>query len=165
MALIVEDGTGLTGAESYASVEQADDYLSKRNRDSVWATYTTAQKEGFLRAATEYLDAMCTWRGLVQTTTQSLGWPRTGAYDRWDRPLASSEVPFLVAWATIEVASLGAITREGTPSVTRKVVGPLEVEYDTAMDRSVGRSRYKLAFDLIGHLSTSSGAMLAMVRA
>ena len=43
MSLIVEDGTGLAGAESYVSVTDADTYHDKRG-NTAWATLTTAQK-------------------------------------------------------------------------------------------------------------------------
>ena len=58
MALLVENGQGLRGAESYASVAYADAYLTARNRstENSWASGVTAGKEAALRAATEFLD-------------------------------------------------------------------------------------------------------------
>ena len=51
MALIVEDGTGLETAESYASVAQADARLAALGMTN-WATLTTTEKEQALRRAT-----------------------------------------------------------------------------------------------------------------
>lgn len=58
MALIVENGQGLRGAESYVSVAFADAYLTARNRsaENSWGSALTAVKEAALRAASEYID-------------------------------------------------------------------------------------------------------------
>lgn len=165
MALIVEDGSGRADAESFVSVAGADDYLSKRNRDGTWTTYTTGQKEGYLRAASEYLDAVCRWKGLPLTTTQALGWPRIFAFNRDRIALAQDIVPPLVIAATCEIAALGAIEQEGVPTVSSKTVGPITVEYDTAKDRSIGRARYRLALDLVSSLATNGVGIISVVRA
>ena len=74
MALVVEDGTGLSTAESYISVADADTYHSDRG-NALW-TGTDAVKEEALRQATEYLDATYDWKGSISLTTQALNWPR-----------------------------------------------------------------------------------------
>ena len=51
MSLIVEDGTGMETAESYASVAQADARLAALGMTN-WATLTTTEKEQALRRAT-----------------------------------------------------------------------------------------------------------------
>lgn len=163
--LVVEDGTGLSTANSYVTVAEADSYLRLRGRAATWDAYSPDLKAGHLVAATDYLDAMSTWRGQILTSTQALGWPRGGAIDKWGRFVVAGTVPRLVKAATIEIASLGEITREGAPAVTRKVVGPIEIEYDTAQDQSVGRARYKLAFDLVASLATNGATTIGLVRA
>ena len=55
MALIVEDGTGVSGAESYISVVDADDYHTNHGNTS-WGSADTTAKEIALRKASEYLD-------------------------------------------------------------------------------------------------------------
>jgi hypothetical protein len=75
MALIVEDGTGLTTAESYVSVDYADAYhLAHHN--SEWEGYTFGVKEGSLRYAARFLDGAFIWIGFVLKVDQRLGWPR-----------------------------------------------------------------------------------------
>ena len=52
--LTVEDGTGIEGAESYASVAAADAYWAKLSHltlATTWAAFDTAGKEGRLREA------------------------------------------------------------------------------------------------------------------
>lgn len=163
-ALIVEDGTGMATAESYVSVAWADDYLRRRARAATWDTYDVTTKAAYLLAATEYLDAMCQWRGTVLTVGQALGWPRSGALDKWGRIVDGASVPGLVKTAVVEIAALGGITQEGGQTVREETIGPITTVYETGMDRSVGRSRYKLAFDLVAALALNPAGSLALVR-
>ncbi len=81
MTLVVEDGTGVTGAESYAPVDAALAYWTARPQSPLafpWASASTPVKEGSLREASCYLDA--TWGqqylGARLLATQGLFWPR-----------------------------------------------------------------------------------------
>lgn len=80
MALIVEDGTGMSTAEAYASVAAADAYWAARGAPAAWTSSTTDQKEVALRLATDYLDSIAArgFRGARVSTTQRLSWPRIG---------------------------------------------------------------------------------------
>ena len=86
MALIVESGSGVAGAESYASTAFADTYWGARTHlasSSTWLAATTAHKEGALREATAFVDATYApyYRGIQAGTVQGLLWPRSGAVD------------------------------------------------------------------------------------
>ena len=76
MAFIVETGDGITYASSYVSVSFADSYASDRNI-TTWSG-TTAQKEGWLITATDYVEGKYShkYKG-EQATTSGLGFPRT----------------------------------------------------------------------------------------
>ena len=56
MSFIVEDGHGISDANSYVSVRFADDFLAYRT-DFDWSTRTTDQKQAALVQATAYVDA------------------------------------------------------------------------------------------------------------
>jgi hypothetical protein len=75
MALIVEDGTGLSDANSYVSVAYADAYFLARNV-TAWASLTN--KEALLIQATDYMEAVYSesWKGTVLLDTQALSFPR-----------------------------------------------------------------------------------------
>lgn len=103
MALIVEDGSGLEDAESYASLAAADAYWGNYN-NTVWALASTAAKEAALRDATAYLDENVRWRGAKVSQTQGLGWPRVGAVDDEGFTIASNVIPTQLARATIRLA-------------------------------------------------------------
>lgn len=92
MAIVVEDGTGKTDAETYVSEAAADTYHTNHG-DTTWALLTTAAKEAALRNATQYLDGtyVLRWKGQSNTSTQALDWPRTGVIRR-DGWLIDSDV-------------------------------------------------------------------------
>lgn len=81
MALTVEDGTGVPGADSYFAVATADAYWTARPQDpnaAIWAAAPTLNKEGAAREATDYLDANwgSMFPGARRTMTQGRLWPR-----------------------------------------------------------------------------------------
>lgn len=105
MALIVEDGSGRSDSESFASVADADAYWSLRGNPSDWTSANTAAKESALRAASDYVEARFAerWMGCRISTTQRMSWPRYGVYVDAVY-VSSSAVPEQVRFATIELA-------------------------------------------------------------
>ena len=73
--MVVEDGTGLSNADSFVSVAYADTYFSTRGV-SAWASLTN--KEALLIKATDYIEAVYSesWKGVTLNDTQSLSFPR-----------------------------------------------------------------------------------------
>lgn len=155
-SLVVEDGTGLTGANSYATVAQADAYLRARRRATAWDALDTETKAGRLVMATAYLDAHCRWAGELMRSEQALGWPRADAGDKHGRVLSSAAVPAAVRNAAIEIAQAGEITTERTRAATSKTVGPISVEYADGYDVSQGPGRYAFALAMVSDLVLGS---------
>lgn len=84
MALTVEDGTIVPGADSYVTLEAADAYLTMMN-NAAWAALTAAEKEAALirgRMLVEY-EAVYRYDGDRQAFDQPLVWPRHEA-TMWD---------------------------------------------------------------------------------
>ena len=132
MALVVEDGTGLSTSESYISVANAD--ARHTNLGNTAWTGTDAAKEAALRKATEYLEQRYAsrWRGTRLLRAQALSWPRYGAIVHgWD--IDSNIVPDVVANACADLAAktlsetLNADLERG---IVREKVGPIETEFD-----------------------------------
>lgn len=115
MALIVEDGSGLTTAESYASVAAATTYLTERGREAAWIALAEAVQEEHLRNGTEYLDTEFSrvWRGTKNNSVQALPWPRTGVHDDDGYLLANDVLPVDLVRATIEAALRDATVTGG----------------------------------------------------
>lgn len=143
MALVVENGNGLSGANSYATAAEADSYAADRGL-AAW-TGDTASKEAALIRATDYLEATYrgAWLGYRSTPTQALSWPRTNVeVDLY--PVPANIVPTPVKNATIEMA-IRALTEDLLADqgqrVKREKVDVLEVEY---ADGSDATQRYPL---------------------
>lgn len=128
--MTVEDGTGLTTANSYESVVNADAYHLARGNSS-WAAATTANKETALVRSTQALDGMYgrQWPGIRLTSDQSLDWPRDDALDTDGYELTG--VPQGIKDATcegalVELGSAGALSAALDQSVESIKVGPIE---------------------------------------
>ena len=104
---VVEDGTGKADANSYVSVSAADSYFDKQGNPAGWSSSTQAQKEMALRVATAYITERYgnRWRGVIDSDTQALDWPRSGVVDA-DTGLYydNDEMPARLLNATAEVA-------------------------------------------------------------
>lgn len=77
--MVVETGTGLDNADSYVSIDFADDYFSSRNPK--WADKTDEEKETALIVATDYVDNMFKWKGKKASGEQALSFPRFCLFD------------------------------------------------------------------------------------
>jgi len=125
MSLVVEDGSGLATAESYASVAAADAYWADRSEPTAWAGADTAAKEVALREATEYLDGRygSRWKGCrANPTVQALDWPRSSVLDRDGYYVASDELPTNLVRAAIEAAGR-QVSADLAPDVDSDDVG------------------------------------------
>jgi hypothetical protein len=107
MALIVEDGSGLSTAESYISVANADTYFTNyvRNHAS-WTGATTANKEQYLREAAQTLDAIfiTRWKGKRVDGDQALAFPRSSVVTSDGYTVSSTAVPTAIERAACELA-------------------------------------------------------------
>ncbi len=165
MALIVEDGTGKSDAESYISVSDAATYLSARGYSAFAALATDALKEAALRKATDYMEQAYSvrWKGTRVTSTQALSWPRLYV-DREDY-YPADKVPDEVqhACALLALKSIdGDLNADLTQGVIREKVDVLEVEYDKY---SPQYTRYRAIDQLLNPLLTSSGSNRKLLRA
>jgi len=106
MALIVEDGTGKSDAESYLSEADADTYHTAHGNPTAWSGATSAAKEEALRMGTQYLDVVYgqRWLGSRSNTDQALAWPRSDVVDYDGLLIASNTIPQDLKDATAEAA-------------------------------------------------------------
>lgn len=138
MAITVEDGTGVAGAESYASVADADTYWGKRTHQALYTTWdgaSTAEKEGALREATTYVEARWGqfYRGVKRGNAQGLQWPRSDAEDDTGYPLPDLPPELASAVAELAARAVSALLAEdrdrGGQVKRERVEGAVEVEY------------------------------------
>lgn len=105
MALVVEDGSGLAGAESYVSVADCAGYATARGL--AFPTTDAALCEQALRRATAWLDDRYARRfpgARRRLRAQALEWPRVGVTDANGYSVPETEVPTEVVRATCEAA-------------------------------------------------------------
>lgn len=128
--LIIEDGTGVAAAESYATAEELARYAVKFG-----ATIPAEQvaQEALLRRAALAMDGM-TWKGRKSSSEQALAWPRREIrLDGENKP--ERYLPARIQYGQMALAAeihaddidpidkrKGAVTRE-------KVDGAVEREY------------------------------------
>jgi hypothetical protein len=131
VTVIVETGVGVEGANSYASVSDADAYFLTRPRSDTWTPLTDDQKGALLIHGTRLLDAAILWDGERVSTGQALAFPRLF-------PDADYEVPVLppsIKVALYELAiTLNARDLTADPSlagITSLEVGPIKIAADT----------------------------------
>jgi len=134
MPIVVEDGTGLPAANSYASEDDFDTYTEDRAYVVV-----VGDTEAALIRGTQSLEAMygTRWPGQrLNGRDQGLGWPRTGAIDANGETIDENEVPIEVIEATAELAMRELATPGSTSpdlarggTVRRVRAGSVEVEY------------------------------------
>jgi hypothetical protein len=167
MALIVEDGTGLTNSEVYASLAFVDTYHADRG-NTLWASLSTNEKEQAIRRAADYMRAAYRggWKGYRTKTTQALDWPRYEVFIDDYTIVSSSIVPIEVQQANAALAfnaAQGEMIPDITQGVIREKVDVLEVEYDPNSPRS---PRYKAVDLLLGQYlnGSTSGIMAKLVR-
>ena len=102
MTVLVEDGTGVVGANSYASEDDFDQYCEDRNY-----TVTVGDTEAALIRGTGILDGI--YRKSYPGTRawgrdQPLQWPRMNATDAEGEEIAIDEIPQEIIDATCEIA-------------------------------------------------------------
>ena len=117
LTLVKEDGTGLSNANSYASVADGDAYFEGHLYATAWTAATSGTKAAALVMATRLVDTQFQFNGYRANEDQALQWPRERCPDP-DRnavtsslqsPVLSSfvpsdEVPKGVANAVCEMA-------------------------------------------------------------
>lgn len=101
MAFIVENGAGLADANSFASVEYADEYFADR-MNGTWAKLTMDAKKAALLRATAYVCGQYEFKGVRRSAKQGLCFPRTGVTDPANNPVVG--VPDCILIVTCELA-------------------------------------------------------------
>lgn len=106
--LMVEDGTGVSGANSVVTVAEADSYNFERGRQA-WLAYDEFEKARRLVLATDFVMRSYRWKGRRKFRTQPLAFPRIRLIDADGFPVDG--IPFAVKAAVCEAAWLD---EEGT---------------------------------------------------
>jgi hypothetical protein len=155
--LIVEDGTCPDGANTYASLAEADSYCIDRGlwADSDGDAVIIAKKETALIRATDWLNGM-DWRGAKVDPLRVMAWPRDGIVLSPSIVLDNTSVPSAVAVACIEAAALffggdnplAPQEHGGDISAFSETVGPISSSI-TYKDSAPADTAYKAVTDRV----------------
>ncbi len=187
MAFVVEDGTGLADANSYAEIVEVTAYLTDRNRQEAWEDLDEEVQEAALVLATDYVELVFGkyFLGCPENPTtgvyQALHFPATDVWDKNNQLVTG--VPQKLKFAIAEYAERIAVSGKtlspdpvyddaANPSIkrTKSKVGPIEeeIEYhgsDTfgGFNRQSNR-RYptadRLLFDLVSRMPGKSKSII-----
>lgn len=178
MALIVEDGTGKTDADTYADLEFADAYHVGVGNHR-WSEAAPSEKEAALRSAANYMVGRYRhkWKGYRVKIDQRLDWPRhdveledtaqpgaTGQVYQFTGLYPSNSVPEAVKIAQCEFALValdGPLVQNLTQGKKSVKIGPLAIDYDTTSSQRV---RYDTAAIHLEAFLKSMGAAVGLVR-
>lgn len=165
MALIVETGAVVAGADSYIDLEDAQTYIETYLPSAAgdWPA-ADADQEVALRIGCQALEATygARWLSSRLNAASSLTWPRYSFYDRTGKYYASDAIPEAVRQAQVEMALLYAqgedvFPQEAAQNVVlgeRTKVGDIETE--KTYGRSVRFSSFRKADLLLASLLRST---------
>lgn len=139
MALTVETGAIVAGADSYITLTDARTYLTSRGM-ALSADDTVAEQQ--LRTAFDYIESFRSkFKGIKVTSAQMTAWPRSGAYiDTYEIP--SDTIPTQLKYAQAQAASainsgLNPLSSgTGAAFILKEKVGPIETQYSEAISTS-----------------------------
>lgn len=125
MALIVEDGSGVPGANTYIDVSEARAYANARGLSLPSEDQAV---ERLLVSAMDYLEARrAEYKGAKADPTNALQWPRVGV-DIDGAPFPSDAIPIELKWAQAQLVVEQAAGRDLMPTGTGKEVIAERVE-------------------------------------
>lgn len=164
MSIVVETGSGLSNANAYVSVADADARHAAAGFTN-WATLNTTEKEQAIVRATVYMEQAFRnrWKGTRLKREQALSWPRYGAtVDGFDLP--SNEVPADITNACADLAlkaAAGDLAPDLERGLIRKKIGPIEKEWDR---NSPQATRYRNVDMALAPYLKGSSSMATLVR-
>src|SRR5512134_2595437 len=91
LTVVKEDGSRVAGANSYATVADADAYHAGHVYASAWTSASREQNAAALVMATRVIDSQFQFRGRKVADDQSLQWPRQDCPDP-DSPTVNGTV-------------------------------------------------------------------------
>lgn len=163
MSLVIENGSIVAGADSFATAAELVTYAANFGRT---IPADTAAQESLLRRAALQMSAM-NWKGGLVSELQTLSWPRVDVYrENWLVP--SNAIPAQIkagqmALATEVYADDLAPPELKTGAVIREKVGPIDTEYAAATSYTARPAATRQSYAQFGPFLESSN-QVKMVR-
>jgi hypothetical protein len=140
VALIVEDGAGVPGANAYINPAYADEYFTGE-RLSEWEALKPEEREAAVIGATAYVDIAFEWYGNRGALEQNLGWPRSGVsfegFPVKGVPPQVRKATAEAAWLVLEGEEL--FPTDGGAEIAAEQVDVIKVTYREPARRAASR--------------------------
>jgi hypothetical protein len=180
MGLVVENGSGVAGADAYGRTSnvltEAAAYHKSRGNEAWLTIGGDYQSEKLIRRGFDYMTGMYrgNWKGYRATSAQTSDWPRVdvyiddsvSAYQSIPNMFPINEIPQEVVNAQFELALMamaGSLAPDIEPLVVREKVDVIEVEYDrNAAPVTIYR---RVGMLLAPYLTSRSSVMRNLIRA
>lgn len=135
MALIIEDGTIVSDANSYATVSEARAYASLRG---VTLSATDSIVETYLVKAGDYLNMIDNFRGDATEFEQSMNWPRSGVIIGLNA-VSSNAIPASIKKAQMQLVlhlsdGIDLVPITTGNFIVREKIGPLDTVYSESIN-------------------------------
>lgn len=146
MAIIVEDGTNVDGANSYISIEYLRDYATARGIDTI--PVADADVEVLIISAMDYIEVQGgRYQGRKTVSTQPLQFPRYPVYiDSY--LIGDDEIPETLkkaqAQLCIEAISANLMPNVSGRLVIEKTIGPMTTKWAESFGPDKGNSFTKV---------------------
>jgi len=165
MALVVEDGTGKTDAESYDTTAAVTTYHQSIGTAAAdWEDLDEEVKEQKARKTTNWMDNTFRrrWKGIRKTKAQAKDWPRYNVQDEDGYYVASDSVPVQVRTAFWMLCPYIDTIREGIISPDkikseRSKFGPMEEAVEYFGKKSQGGKLFPEVARVLGDVLTLAG--------
>lgn len=164
--MAIDATVGSSTANSYVTLEEADDYFADRAHSSEWEE--SSEQSQLLITASRMLDWYVTWKGYRSSTTQSMQWPRTGVYRKDGSEVDPTIIPTDVKTAVFELA-LSSIDDDRTADsdlagIEEVQVSTLKIkaddgDYNSTAAETIPEKIWKILSDLY-----STGGGVSVVR-
>jgi hypothetical protein len=142
MAIVLIDTAGAQDANTYCSLDDANEYFENiRLHDAGWTTAAEEDRNSALAWATMLLDQMCNWHGRIASDTQALRWPRNYVRTPDGKLISSLIIPDWLKLATAEFAFFLLIedrtveAGRDAAGISALTVGPISLKFSPESQR------------------------------
>lgn len=165
-AIVVENGTGLSTADSYMSITEATNYHNNRGNADGWDNID--DKDAALRLATDYIEQTYRgrWGGRRYKFDQALDWPRVDVpwkdSPRDYRPYDVIPAELKNACAELALRTYsGALKSDLGRETIEETVDVITVKYAQGTAR---QTEYAIVDGWLKSLLKGAGSMISLVR-
>ncbi len=163
MALILEDGTGVSGANAYTTASAVTAYLSERNRtpENGWDGLSGSEKNAAVIAATDYIETRFSLRFLGQREWQNVSVAR-GTLTFTDQPANAETIVLDGTTYTFNTALGGANSVLIGASVAARILNLVNAVTATATEAGVTHGTGTVAHTTVSVAEAIGDRLLAI---